>query len=575
MLGLFRKPHPLEGQAAEIADRLQRKLTRMGMEHTRTVRGADYDERSIVRFRGIEASPEWVKLRVDVDSLPKGVTTARLKDPDVLTDLGHTLGHMVTFEDRDKKQGCWFVVHLQETSGLPTLVRFSDFVKSYPGRAAALTIPVGVGYEGPRWVDLRSLPHLLIAGATGKGKSVWLHAIISSLLNISPGQLKFIFVDLKGGMELGRYKRVPHTSRPHYVRTAKDLPLLLLMLQAEMERRAQAMEDIADDIDTYNKSRPDVQRWPYIVLVIEELANAMLSKERIKLPESKTETVAVATERLLADLAARARATGIHIICTTQSPRSDVINGIIKANFPARAAFGTASDIDSRVIIDDSRAQGLEQGRMLFMLNADRNMYQAPLLELDECDLLIRRSTRGERWLIPRSKEARTNDALLLLLETAHRDLDGVLDIDRLYRAPDIKRRKMPPARIAELVGILYADGVAKKPALAKHFRIGVSPGMWRKKYTRRDLVPGQQDGIEVITEPQIIDAQIIDVGTGREPVKLLPEPGGNQADDIRRWDSLGYSRNEMARRLGMRKEDALKLIHSVLGPVQTRERER
>jgi hypothetical protein len=566
-MNLFHTPHPLEIEANEIAHRLQRKLTRMGMEHRRNVPGADYEERSIVRFRTVEASPECVKIRLDVESLPKGVTTTRLKEEEVLTDLGHALGHTVTFEDRDKKAGCWFLVWLQETNGLPALVSFADFIASYPSRPAPLTIPVGIGFEGPRWVDLRSLPHLLIAGATGKGKSVWLHAIISCLLNVDPTRLHFVFVDLKGGMELGRYKKVPHTSRQHYVRKADELPLLLLSLQAEMQRRADAMEDLADDIDSYNKTRPAHMHWPYIVVVIEELANAMLSKERIKLPECKTETVAVATDRLLADLAARARATGIHIICTTQSPRSDVINGIIKANFPARAAFGTASDIDSRVIVDDSRAQGLEQGRMLFMQNADRSFYQAPMLDAEACEKLIRLSVGGKRWLLPQSKEQRTSDDLLLLLETAHRDLDDVLDVDRLYRAPDIKQRKMPPARIRELIGILHADGVATKGMLNRHFRVAVSPGKWRKKYRNSDVVPADTHAENKVFEGDIIEGEVVAMGTSRVPVPVSQlTPADPDVHNILTWQSLGYSRNEMAKRMGSRRNDALKKINDVLG---------
>lgn len=575
---LFRQTHPLEDQANEIADRLQRKLTRMGMEHRRAVRGADYEEQAIVRFRAVEASPECVRLRIDVDALPRGVTTARLKDDDVLTDLGHTLGHLITFEDKNKREGVWFCVWLKESNGLPSRVEFSDFCKTYPARTPALTIPIGVGIDGPRWVDLRSLPHLLIAGATGKGKSIFLHSIIASLLNLPPARLHFVFVDLKGGMELGRYKRVPHTSRAHYVRTAKELPLLLTALQAEMERRAAAMEDLADDIDAFNRPRPPAQRWPYIVVVIEELANAMLSKERVKL-DGKSETVAVSTERLLADLAARSRATGIHLIFTTQSPRSDVINGIIKANFPARAAFGTASDIDSRVIVDDSRAQGLAAGRMLFMLNADREFYQAPLLDLEECDQLIKRSIRGERWLLPSSKEARDAGDILALLNTAARDLDGVLDVDRLYRAPDIRKRKMTPGRLQELMSILHADGIAKKNAFSRNFRIAVSAEVWRYKYMVKevdltDINEENSDDGENIIEGTVVYANTEPIPVLQIPQKatVLTESEGvsdDIADYIRKWHGLGYSRNEMVRRLGIDRNVALKKIEAVLGPSQ------
>lgn len=294
---LFRK-HPLEEQAIAVADQLRGKLTRMGFRHRQ--RGRDYDELYQVEFSKVEASPQFVRLRIDVDVLPEGVTTAKLKDAGTLTDLGHALGYAVTFEDRDKKAGCWFIVHLGEQNGIPRHVRFVDFIDSYPTRAAPMTIPIGAGLCGPLWRDLREMPHLLIAGATGKGKSVMVHTILGTLMHIPPERLKVVLADLKGGMTLGKYKRIPHLSREHYVRRADELPMVLLALQAEMQRRAECMENVAEDIDEWNATR--VRKWPYILLVIEELANAMLSKERIKLGKDgkgPAETVANATERLL------------------------------------------------------------------------------------------------------------------------------------------------------------------------------------------------------------------------------------------------------------------------------------
>jgi hypothetical protein len=221
--------------------------------------------------------------------------------------------------------------------------------------------------------------------------------------------------------------------------------------------------------------------------------------------------------------------------------------------------------MDSRVIIDDSRAQGLDQGRLVFMLNADRDFYQAPMLDQDESNALVRKTLRGIRWLVPQTREGRTNDDLLLLLETAHRDLDGVLDIDRLYRAPDIKKRKMPPARITELVGILHADGVAKKPALSRNFRVAVSPGMWRRKYQHHDPVLADIDGIERLHTGEVIEGDVIEVNT--RPIPVLLEAGDDLDTDIRRWDEMGYTRNEMVKRMGMDRNKALEKIRSVLGP--------
>jgi hypothetical protein len=578
---MFRK-HPLEQQAVEIAEQVRGKLTRMGFRHRTKYR--DYDELYQVEFSQVEASPQFVKLRVDVDQLPEGVTTAKLKDETTLNDLGHTLGYLVTFEDREKKAGCWFVVHLTENNGIPRYVPFKEFVASYPAHPAPMTIPIGQGLGGPVWRDLRTMPHLLVAGATGKGKSVMVHAMLATLLHLPPGRLRVMLADLKGGMTLGKYKRIPHLSREHYVNRAVDLPLVLLALQTEMQRRAEAMENVAEDIDEWNRTR--AQKWPYILLVIEELANAMLSKERIKLPNNPKEKVADATERLLADLAARARATGIHIVATTQTPRSDVISGIIKANFPCRIAFGTASDMDSRVIIDDSRAQGLAPGRMAFLDCADIYELQAPLLSEDDRALILKKTLAGEHWLISRTAEDRMVEDIRLLLAIADRDFRGILDIERLYRAPDIHQMRMPPDRIRECLAVLVADGVVTKIFLSRNYRIAVENRFWQEKYCIRPLVLDDWDAVKPREEDEVIEGEVIQPGTTREPPKQLSEPLGNQygvklvpkhsnatepdlPTDIRRWRDFGYTRNQMVERLGLRREDALKLIASVLGPAR------
>jgi hypothetical protein len=564
---LFRKRHPLEDQAVHIAETMRGKLTRMGLRHR--AKGREYDELYQVEFRQVEASPDFVRLRIDVDVLPEGVTTARLKSEEVLTDLGHTLGHPVTFEDRDKKQGCWFVVHLGERDGIPRLVRFDRFLESYPEHPAPLTIPIGHGLQGPVWRDLRDMPHLLIAGATGKGKSVMVHAILGTALALPPQRLRVVLADLKGGMTLGKYKRVPHLSKEHYVRRAEDLPLMLLALQTEMQRRAEAMENVAEDIDEWNRTR--VTKWPYILLVVEELANAMLAKKRIKLPGEPSQTIGAATEGLLADLAARGRATGIHIIATTQTPRADVISGIIKANFPVRIAFGTASDIDSRIIIDDSRAQGLAKGRMIYLDCADYTELQAPYMTEADRAHILQQIRAGVPWLTPRTKEQRLVEDIHLLLTVAERDFDNTLVLHQLTRSPDLKQAQMTPDRIGECLAVLVADGVVVKPFLRDEYRLKCEGAVWREKYRVEQAVSRDWDA----TNGDIIDGEVIDANTTSiPPQRLLKEaqyqpPIPDLATDIRRWDNLGYSRNQMVERLGMDRNAALQMITFILGPAR------
>lgn len=587
---MFRK-HPLEEQALDLAKQLQQKLTRMGFRDR--VKGREFDEVFQVEWRQIEASPQFVRLRIDVDVLPQSAPTSKLRHEDVLNEVGHTLGYTVTFEDRDKKAGCWFIIHLSDQHGIPKYVRFTEFMQSYPANPAPMTIPVGSGLTGPVWRDLRAMPHLLVAGATGKGKSVLVHAVLSTLLHIPPTRLKVVLADLKGGMTLGKYKRIPHLARAHYVNRAEDLPLLLLGVQTEMQRRAEAMENVAEDIDEWNRTR--AQKWPYILVVIEELANAMLARKRVKLPGMGSVTIGTATEELLADIAARARATGIHLIVTTQSPRADVISGIIKANFPVRIAFGTASDMDSRVIIDDSRAQGLAPGRMQFLDCADISELQAPLLSEDDRATILKKTLGGEHWLVAQSAEQRLTSDVHLLLTVAERDFRGTLDIELLYRAPDVKQARMTPDRIKECMAVLVADGAVSKIFMTRNYRLVMDGAIWREKYPLRPLVPADWDAPEPVSEQDIIEGEVVRSGTTREPPQRLLEPARNQNTSkvvatlvpghsnepepdltaaIRRWEQLGYTRNQMVERLGLRRDAALDMIALVLGPARRTQEE-
>ena len=202
-------------------------------------------------------------------------------------------------------------------------------------------------------VDLTSMPHLLIAGTTGSGKSVCVNAILACLLlNNTPMDLRLVLVDPKR-VELTGYNGIPHLLTPVIVEVDRVVGALQWM-QREMEGRYQRFAQAGvRNISEYNTRNPSL-KLPYIVIVVDELADLMMLA-----PDE--------TERSITRLAQLARATGIHLILATQRPSVDVITGLIKANFPARIAFTVASGIDSRVILDQPGAERLlGRGDMLF-----------------------------------------------------------------------------------------------------------------------------------------------------------------------------------------------------------------
>jgi DNA segregation ATPase FtsK/SpoIIIE, S-DNA-T family len=206
--------------------------------------------------------------------------------------------------------------------------------------------------------DLRGMPHLLIAGATGAGKSVCVNSVISSLLlQNTPDTLRLILVDPKR-VELTQYNGIPHLLAPVIVDVDRVVPALRWVMR-EMDSRYRRFANVgARNIDDFNRRVKDSQEEtpiPYIAVLIDELADIML-----RAPDE--------AERVICRLAQMSRATGIHLIIATQRPSVDVVTGLIKANFPARIAFAVASSVDSRVILDVPGAERLlGRGDMLFM----------------------------------------------------------------------------------------------------------------------------------------------------------------------------------------------------------------
>jgi S-DNA-T family DNA segregation ATPase FtsK/SpoIIIE len=223
---------------------------------------------------------------------------------------------------------------------LGSMLLYPDFAKADP-----LTFALGRNVQGePVFVNIAKMPHMLIAGATGSGKSITIQTLILSLLyKNSPDQLKFIMVDPKR-VELSIYNGLPHLIAPVVTENKKAIGALRWVIQ-EMDRRYVLLQEAGSrDIKSYNKSNKD--QLPFIVVVIDEMADLMTTFGR-------------EVEGSIVRLAQMARATGIHLILSTQRPSVEVITGLIKANITGRIALQVASQIDSRTILDGAGAEKL------------------------------------------------------------------------------------------------------------------------------------------------------------------------------------------------------------------------
>ncbi len=258
------------------------------------------------------------------------------------------------------------------------VVTFRELVESREFQSARAALPIGLGkdLEGrPVVADLAKMPHLLIAGATGSGKSVCINTLITSLIyRHTPETLRFLMVDPKM-VELSVYNALPHL-RHKVITDNRDAASVLKWALMEMQERYELLaangcrnmqefnQRVRDGVTLLTPARPDVAfeertyrrgTLPYIVLVIDELADLVM-------------TVQGEVETPLALLAQKARAIGIHLILATQRPSVNVITGLIKANFPSRVAFRVASQVDSRTILDGVGAEALlGNGDMLFI----------------------------------------------------------------------------------------------------------------------------------------------------------------------------------------------------------------
>lgn len=373
-------------------------------------------------------------------------------------------------------------------------VTLLEIIESQAFRDLRSPLRFGLGKDvtgRPVAANLKSMPHLLIAGTTGAGKSVCINAILCNfLLFNSPRDLRLLLVDPKR-VELTGYNGIPHLLTPVVVDMDKVVNALQWILR-EMETRYHKFSKVgARNLVGFNQKRPE-EYLPHIVVVIDELADLMM-------------TAPGETEAAITRLAQLARATGIHLILATQRPSTKVITGLIKANFPSRIAFNVATGIDSRVILDQNGAERLlGSGDMLFK-PADAPApfrLQGVYLSDDEIESIVRYwQTTAQEALASRKKGTTGTTPAITPSMPMHQE--SLWDIDN----------KIDPLE-DEAIDLVRKEGRASTTMLQRRLRIG---------YTRaaRLIDSLEQKGIVGEPHPTTQVREVLDFGPAGPPLDL------------------------------------------------------
>ena len=327
-----------------------------------------------------------------------------------------------------------------------------------------LTLPLGKSVSGePVVADLAKMPHLLIAGATGSGKSVCINAVVASVLMQSkPEEVRFVMIDPKR-VELSGFAMIPHLAFSSIVVDAEKVVGTLGAVLHEMEDRYKRFASMAvRNIDSYNKNPKVIEKMPYWVVIIDELADLMM-------------VAPFEVERQICRLAQLARATGIHLIVATQRPSVDVVTGLIKANFPTRIAFAMTSQVDSRTILDMVGAERLlGRGDMLYMApdSSKPKRVQGVYVSDQEIDRLV------AFW-----ESQRVNHSTLVfdhLLDRAQSEIENAEEADPMYeraKALTEEHKKISTSMLQRRLRIGYPRAARMMDQLEEDGYLGGSSG--------------------------------------------------------------------------------------------------
>lgn len=418
----------LRFEAQLYKKRITNRLTGLGLAYRYRLNEKNvWDSKfQTIKFSLCIMQPDAIYFKINTDKLPYGVNILQLMQDEVLTDLSLSCGSRVMAEYSETK-GAWYIIERASGAmGIPNHVKYGDMLDAYPNTADGLSIPFGVTTNGRKiYKSLgNSLPHLLIGGTTGAGKSNELNVIICTLIfRNKPEKLKLLLIDLKDGLEFDQYKNIPHLIKNDDIDGIVDkrekLYAALDWLFSETEKRMSLLKSAGvRDIGRYNQ-RNRKSPMLKIVFVIDEYNDIK------QLPSREKNKV----EELIINMLSRSRAVGIHGIICTQYPKSNVIDTRIKAVLPGRLAFNCSGNFESMAIIDNAHAKGLPVGRCI-LKSVDEIQVQAPYINEKQMKTIIDGAMSGSYQV----EELAGHDVTLdEILNWALENDNGYLSYRRVY----------------------------------------------------------------------------------------------------------------------------------------------
>lgn len=441
--------------------------------------------RRLIEFSHVVMTPEAIYFRVNTSRLPPNVSVAALNDEDTLLNLSMSCGRAVLCEYSPEK-GFWYIV--ERTSGvrgIPIHVRLDEMWSMRNERHDGLSVPWGIGEnKKPVWISLSDALSVLIGGAPGGGKSNLINVMLCSWIRFNaPHRLKLALIDMKGGLELGRYEPIPHLMfykplplrekaeplepaddgsdppdqettlvdntgaarspemRPALVERREDVLPLLRAIYKEGKRRMRLLKAVgARDIGAYNWSVQRSRFLPHLIIVIDELAELRL------LPQQDYEHV----RKMLISIAQLFRAVGIHLVLATQTPTRQVISLEIRNAIPARIAFSCPNPTASTLIIGNGRAVGLSpRGRAVLDWAGKLTELQSPLITTTQVDKIIAAALRGEWDDVTLQRHDVTDEELF---RVALEEFDGQLPADELWKHFRNRSRRIPREDVRAII---------------------------------------------------------------------------------------------------------------------------
>jgi hypothetical protein len=441
--------------------------------------------RRLIEFSHVVMTPEAIYFRVNTARLPANVSVSSLNDEDTLLNLSMACGRAVLCEYSPEK-GFWYIV--ERTSGvrgIPIHVRLDEMWSMRNERHDGLAVPWGIGEnKKPVWVSLSDALSVLIGGAPGGGKSNLINVMLCTWIRFNaPHRLKLALVDLKGGLELGRYQDIPHLMfykplplrekneplepvddstdppdqetalvdntgstrspemRPALVERREDVLPLLRAVYKEGKRRMRLLKAVgARDIGAYNWQVTRSRFLPHLIVVVDELAELRL------LSQQDYDNV----RKMLISVAQLFRAVGIHLVLATQTPTKQVISLEIRNAIPGRIAFNCPNPTASTLIIGNGRAVGLHpRGRAVLDFGGKLTELQSPLITTTQVDKIIAAALRGEWDDVTLQRHDVTDEEVF---RTALEEFDGQLPAEELWKHFRNRQRRIPRDEVRAII---------------------------------------------------------------------------------------------------------------------------